>query len=144
VNPAHLKNPRKDQIFISIAGPAANLLAGGMAFVLLAVLKLGSSHARSFIEYGWIPENKSLLIPVLLILFYTMTINLALAAFNFIPIPPLDGHWILYGLLPSGAAAALERMGSYGFIILYALMFMGALKFVWIPANLARSVLQAF
>jgi Zn-dependent protease len=144
VNPAHLKNPRKDQIFISIAGPAANLLAGGMAFVLLAVLKLGSSHARSFIEYGWIPENKSLLIPVLLILFYTMTINLALAAFNFIPIPPLDGHWILYGLLPSGAAAALERMGSYGFIILYALMFMGALKFVWIPANLARSLLQAF
>jgi Zn-dependent protease len=144
VNPAHLKNPRKDQIFISIAGPAANLLAGGMAFVLLAVLKLASSHARSFIEYGWIPENKSFLVPVLLILFYAMTINLALAAFNFIPIPPLDGHWMLYGLLPSGAAAALERMGSYGFIILYALMYIGALKFVWIPANLARSLLRVF
>ena len=47
-----------------------------------------------------------------------MIINLALAAFNLIPIPPLDGHWILYGLLPASAAAALERMGSYGFIIL--------------------------
>jgi Zn-dependent protease len=140
-NSAHLKNPRKDQIFISIAGPAANLLAGGTAFVILAVLKLSWPHARNIMEFGRNPGNETLLIPILLILYSVMSINLALAVFNLIPIPPLDGHWVLYGLLPAGAAAALERMGSYGFIILYALMFMGILRFVSIPANIAQALL---
>ena len=69
--------------------------------------------------------NQSVLAPILGILWFAMIINLLLALFNIIPIPPLDGHWILYGLLPANAAATLERMGSYGFILLYALMFMG-------------------
>jgi len=82
--------------------------------------------------------------PVLGILYWAMVINLALAVFNLLPIPPLDGHWILYGLLPSGAAAVLERVGSYGFIVLYALMFMGTLRFVFIPVQMARSLLLSF
>jgi Zn-dependent protease len=148
VNPAHLRNPRKDQIFISIAGPASNLLAGGIAFTFLVILKLSWPQAREFIEvmatFGRISGNQSVLAPVLGILYFAMIINLALAVFNFIPIPPLDGHWILYGLLPAGAAATLERMGSYGFIILYALMFMGAFNFILIPVRLARRLLLAF
>jgi Zn-dependent protease len=148
INPAHLKDPRKDQIFISVAGPAANLLAGGIAFALLVFLKTGSSQARSFIEVmtavGRIPVSQSLLAPVLGILFYAMIINLALAVFNFIPIPPLDGHWIVYGLLPANAAAAFERLGSYGFIVLYALMFMGAFNFVLIPVRIALNLLRVF
>lgn len=148
INPAHLRNPRKDQIYISVAGPAANLLAGSIAFVILAIAKIFSARAGSFIDLmtaiGGIPGNGSILAPVLGILYYAMVINLALAVFNFIPIPPLDGHWILYGLLPAGAAAALKRMGSYGFIILYALMFMGTLRFVFIPVGLAIGLLQSF
>jgi Zn-dependent protease len=142
-NPAHLKNPRRDQIFISIAGPAANILAGGTAFALLAVLKLSSLRVHDLINNGWIGANESFLIPILLMLYYAMIINLALAFFNIIPIPPLDGHWILYGLLPPGAAASFERMGSYGFIILYALMFMGLFKFILIPGNLAQVLLRS-
>jgi Zn-dependent protease len=148
INPVHLKNPRKDQIFISIAGPAANLLAGGIAFALLVLLKKGSPQAHLLIDYmtavGQIPVNQSILAPILGILFYAMIINLVLALFNFIPIPPLDGHWILYGLLPAHAAAAFERMGSYGFIILYALMFMGAFNFLLIPVRIALKLLRVF
>lgn len=148
INPAHLRNPRKDQIFISLAGPAANLTASGIAFLLLVVLKLSWPQARGFIEFmtamGRIPGNESILAPVLGILYNAMIINLALAIFNFIPIPPLDGHWILYGLLPSSAAAALERLGSFGFIILYALMFTGTLNFILIPLRMARRLLMAF
>jgi Zn-dependent protease len=148
INPIHLKNPRKDQIFISIAGPASNLLAGGIAFSLLVLLKRGMPQARLFIDFmatvGRIPGNQSLLAPILGILFYAMIINLALAVFNFIPIPPLDGHWILYGLLPPNAAAAFQRLGSYGFIILYALMFMGAFNFVLLPVRIALNLLRGF
>jgi len=147
-NPAHLRNPRKDQIFISIAGPLSNLAAGSIAFVLLVILKLSWPQARAFIELmtftGGIPGSASVMAPVLGILYWAMVINLALAVFNLLPIPPLDGHWILYGLLPSGAAAVLERVGSYGFIVLYALMFMGTLRFVFIPVQMARSLLLSF
>jgi Zn-dependent protease len=148
INPMHLKNPRKDQMFISIAGPAANLLAGGIAFTLLILLKKGSPQARVFIDFmamvGRMPSNQSVLAPILGILFYAMIINLALAVFNFIPIPPLDGHWILSGLLPANAAAAFERLGAYGFLVLYALMFMGAFNFILIPVRIALNLLRAF
>jgi Zn-dependent protease len=66
-----------------------------------------------------------------------------LALFNIIPIPPLDGHWILYALLPAKAAASLERMGSYGFILLYALMILGAFKFILIPVGFMLGLLRA-
>ncbi len=143
INSAHLRDPRRDQIFISIAGPGANLLASGIAFSLLLILKITSTQARRFIEFGLIPGNGSVLAPVLMILYYAMIINLLLAVFNIIPIPPLDGHWILYGLLPANAAAAFQRMGSYGFIILYALMFTGALRFILIPMGLVVGLLRA-
>lgn len=148
VNPMHLRNPHRDQIFISIAGPLSNLLAGSVAFLLLVILKISWPQARGLIEFmtavGRIPGNQSILAPILGILWYAMIINLLLALFNIIPIPPLDGHWILYGLLPANAAAALERMGSYGFILLYALMFMGVLRFIYIPVGMTIDLLHWF
>jgi Zn-dependent protease len=145
INSLHLKNPRRDQIFISIAGPAANLCAGITAFIILAVLKIAWPDARGFVTNMAItmhvPAHGSIMAPVIGLLFFAMIINTALALFNFIPIPPLDGHWILYGLLPSGAAAGLERMSSYGFIVLYALMFLGVFRIIFIPTLWIRSFL---
>jgi Zn-dependent protease len=145
MNPSHLKNPQKDQIYISLAGPAANFLAGSGALLILLIMKHLRPEALVCVNYMAatmrIPSGQSILIPILGILFFLVIINYALALFNVIPIPPLDGHWILYGLLPSKAAAVLARFGTYGFVLLYALMFLGAFQFIFIPINLIRGLL---
>jgi Zn-dependent protease len=88
-----------------------------------------------------IPGHESLLAPIVGILFYALIINFALALFNVLPIPPLDGHWILYGLLPHSSAVLLERWSSYGFILLYALMFLGMFQFIFLPTFWVRRFL---
>jgi Zn-dependent protease len=137
VNSVHLSNPRRDQIYISLAGPGSNLLAAAAAFVSLAALKLASTHAGALVDNMVvtmrIPSEKSALAPILGMLFFILIINMALALFNFIPIPPLDGHWMLYGVLPYGAAQMLERIGSYGILIIWGLMLLGAFRFIFIP-----------
>jgi len=140
INSAHLRHPHRDQMYISLAGPVSNLLAAFVAFCLLHILKLVSG----FIGIGMLSKG-SLWEPVLLIIFYAVIINVLLAIFNLIPIPPLDGHWILYGILPPRAAAMLEGMGSYGFLILYALMFFGAFNVVLNPVlRFVMALLPAF
>jgi Zn-dependent protease len=144
INSIHLRNPHRDQIFISLAGPASNLVAACVAFCFLVVMKIVSPEARGFIDMGLLSKG-SYLAPILLILYYAMLINVLLAFFNLIPIPPLDGHWILYGLLPSGAASVLERMGSYGFLVLYALMFFGVFSIILNPVvGFILGLLRAF
>ena len=139
VNPIHLGSPRRDHVFISLAGPGSNLLAGGASFLILVALKLFSPQAGGLLinmsVTSSIPRHGSLLAPVVGILFFSLIINLALALFNVIPIPPLDGHWMLYGLLPYNASKVLERMSSYGFVLLYALMFLGLFRYIFIPVQ---------
>lgn len=144
INPVHLRNPHKDQIYISLAGPASNLFAAFVAFCALIAMKIASPEARGFIDIGLLSKG-SYMAPILLIIYYTMIINVLLAFFNLIPIPPLDGHWILYGLLPDSAARSLERMGSYGFLILYALMFLGIFSAILGPiVGFIVGLLRAF
>ena len=145
INSAHLRNPQRDQVFISLAGPASNLLAGTIAFLVLAVLKKSVSGTDGLIINivltMAIPPGNTILAPIVGILFFTLIINFALALFNIIPVPPLDGHWILYKLLPASAALSLERISSYGVILLYVLMFMGMFRFIFIPIEWLLRVL---
>lgn len=145
VNPLHMKNPHRDQILVSLAGPGSNLMVGLIAFLLLAGLKLSvpetAGMVLSMIITMSIPPSQTILAPVVGILFFALIINFALALFNIMPIPPLDGHWILYAVLPPGAAENLQRMASYGAIILYALMFMGLFRFIFIPISWLLRVL---
>jgi Zn-dependent protease len=145
INSVHLRNPRRDQILVSLAGPASNLAAAAGAFALLCALKFSSAHAGAMIDvmvrtYS-IPHERTILAPILGLLFYTLIINFALALFNFLPIPPLDGHWLLYGVLPYNLGKALERVSSFGFALLYVLMFAGVLKFVFIPVEMVLEFL---
>jgi len=145
VNSAHLRNPQRDQVWISLAGPGANLLAALVAFAALAAIKLSSSQAgellMSMIVGSRLPKNSSILAPILAMLFYALVINLALALFNFIPIPPLDGHWMLYAVLPYNAARVLEKASGYGFILLYGLMFLGIFRYLFIPVRWVLALL---
>lgn len=139
INPAHLRRPGKDQVLVSLAGPGANVLAAVSAFTLLAVLKTASPQTGNIIAQMVVgmtmPRHGKLIVPLLGILFFLLVTNLALALFNLIPIPPLDGHWVLYELLPYNSARGLARVGSYGTMLLYGLMILGVLRYVFLPVH---------
>ncbi len=120
VNTLRLKHWRRDYMLIAAAGPVSNLL--------LAVL---ASLAWRAVQGYWraVPDSSLAIIePVAVFLNGAISINIMLALFNLIPIPPLDGGNVLGGLLPERAAASYDRiLRPYGFIILYGLMFSGML-----------------
>ncbi len=125
----------------TILFPLLNLLMGIPLIGWAKPVPVNSVHLRNhagalvnhMITNGSIPREQSVIAPLLGILFFALVINMALALFNFIPIPPLDGHWVLYGLLPYNAAQTLERISSYGIFLLYGLMLIGAFRFIFVP-----------
>jgi Zn-dependent protease len=132
VNPMHLKDPSRDHMYISLAGPAANLLACMGALVLLLLLRWFVSGSGRAI-FGMASPSQSIITPIATILFFMIVINFMLAIFNLLPIPPLDGHWIVAGLLPPGASESFQRFGRYGIFLLYGLMFLGIFRIFMIP-----------
>jgi len=145
VNPMHLKDPSRDHVYISVAGPAANLLAGFGSLVLLILMKWfvpGAGVAvKNIAETMRIAGGQSIIAPIVGILFFLMVINIMLAIFNLLPIPPLDGHWIVAGFLPPGASVAFQRFGRYGIFLLYGLMFLGIFRIFMIPVYWLRVLL---
>jgi Zn-dependent protease len=133
VNFNRLSHPKRDMIYVSIAGPIANILT---AIIFAFVLRL--SHY--FIWQINMAENASLFnITVTLLkgwLLFLQTgviINIALAIFNLIPIPPLDGSKILMGILPHSLAYKFAKLESYGPIILLILILSGIIGKVLFP-----------
>jgi Zn-dependent protease len=143
VNPFNLKNPRRDNLWISLAGPSANLLAGLACLVLIVFLKSVSPGVRAFLDslYGYLatgsaPAMAPALKPVgglVLILFYAVLVNTYLAVFNLIPVPPLDGSGVLMGLLSREAATKYDKIRPYGFLIVIGLIYLGVLGFIIRP-----------
>lgn len=106
-----LRNPKRDIIFVGAAGPLSNL---ALAFLLSLLLKIPLPGYLSFV------------------LFNLLVINVVLGVFNLMPIPPLDGSRIIMGLLPGRLASSYASIEPYGFIILMALIWMGAFSnLIW-------------
>jgi Zn-dependent protease len=122
VNPVYFRDPRRDMLWVALAGPVTNLvLAVASAVILRALL---------FIIQA--PPN-TIMLPVYLMLASSVWINLVLCIFNFLPIPPLDGSRILVGLLPERMARTYASFERYGFVVILILAFTGVLSTVIVP-----------
>ena len=110
----NLRNPKKDMVWVSIAGPVTNILLALASAGLLRLIMLAP------------PGNAGLnfmLQPLSYMAAFSVYINLLLAFFNMIPIPPLDGGRVLMGLLPYRQAMALSRIEPYGMMLIILLVF---------------------
>lgn len=113
----NLRNPKRDMIWVAAAGPITNIiLATVSAFLLRGVVTFADPASPG-------SPLAMLIEPVVLMLAFSVYINLLLAIFNMIPVPPLDGGRVLTGLLPYRQAVALSRIEPYGMIIIIALVF---------------------
>ena len=131
----NLRNPKRDMIWVAAAGPITNisiaiLSAMMMKFIGLlspAIFTNSEMMIRSLLGFGAnmvvLSPVENVLVPITLMLAFSVYINLLLAIFNMIPVPPLDGGRVLVGLLPYRQAAALSRIEPYGMIVIIVLVF---------------------
>jgi Zn-dependent protease len=126
VNMNNLQHPRRDFAIVALAGPVSNLILAAVGAVLINTL-WGSSVATG-------------LTTAIDALVFFASVNVMLAVFNMIPIPPLDGGNVLMGILPESLAQVVDQLRPWGFLLLYALMLSGILSTMVFP--LQRAILN--
>jgi len=117
VNPRYFKEPKRDMLLVSVAGPGANMLLAFASGMLLRMFHGGN--------FNFLPAN--VLQPLYIMVKFSLQINLALAIFNLLPVPPLDGSKILYGILPPQYEYIYEYLERYGPFVLMGLILFGML-----------------
>ena len=127
VNPGNFRNPRRDDILVSAAGPLANLLVAFITMILFVIL----------MKVGF-PISTGMHTVFSLILIY----NVNFAIFNMLPIPPLDGSHILRNLLPYELAVRFQQIERYSFLILLIFLMTPILGMIFVPMQ--RAILHAF
>jgi Zn-dependent protease len=119
VNWARLRSPRRDFALVALAGPVSNvILAAGVSLVLIVLTAISVGSPQ---QHTWLVQ--------------TVSLNMLLAVFNMIPIPPLDGGNVLSGIVPASFARGIDQIRPYGFLILYALLFTGVFSAIVRPVD---------
>jgi Zn-dependent protease len=130
VTPRNFRNWKRDDILVSMAGPASNLAMALVAMILLLVFKhvvpdgaLAIDSAAAIAKHfpGVETDSLSKLFPIALFLYFGVLINLLLFVFNLLPIPPLDGSHVLRQFLPYKAEQVYNRIGGYGLMVIFLL-----------------------
>ena len=123
VNLLQLRHYRRDSILVAAAGPASNLLLAAVAAVVIRMIPSGFFAAA----------GPGVAAPLIELLGRMLEMNVLLAIFNMLPIPPLDGSGVLEGVLPARWSGAFDMVRPYGFLVLYGLMFSG-----WLAVLITR------
>ena len=121
---SRLRKPKRDMIWVALAGPVANLLQAVVWAMLIYVLTANSAEERFFFEMA----QAGLLT------------NLVMFAFNLFPVPPMDGGRILVGLLPLRLAISYSRVERYGFFIVMGLVILGIVNALWMLPIMTASM----
>lgn len=130
VNPNYFKNPQQGMLLVALAGPGSNV-ALAIASALLA---------KFFVLFDMMPLF--ILQPLVSMLVASVWINIMLAVFNCLPIPPLDGSKVLMGLLPPAALRSYMKLEPFGFILLLILFYTGIIpQFIMPIINFSNNLL---
>ena len=129
-NPRNLSNPRRDSILIAIAGPISNIIQAAFWLALLFAFRFGAERAGVRFDPDTVwemvmnqrPDMNSMAGIVTTILAFGVLTNIGLAAFNMIPIPPLDGHYVLEGLGPPFITDLYNMIRPWSFFVLLLLI----------------------
>ena len=116
VDPRNFKDPKKDMLYVAIAGPISNIITAVVAAVVLKFI---------LIYYGSFLGPVSILEPIVQTLYWLIFIGVVLAVFNMLPFPPLDGSRVLYGILPDSMANSIRQIETYGIFILFGIILLG-------------------
>jgi Zn-dependent protease len=125
VDPRNFQHEIRDDIFTAIAGPISNFLVATLAVFCLMLISLSSPQANLIVKaamLGYPGISNSALVPISVLLYQGMVINVLLGVFNLIPVPPLDGSHVLRHVLPPSARRAYDTVGWLG---LLALIYLG-------------------
>ncbi|MEO5361666.1 MAG: site-2 protease family protein [Nitrospirota bacterium] len=123
----NLKNPRRDSAIVSAAGPVMNIILAIVSLFILVLLYNVLPHMDSDLI------SSKVMPPVLQMLQYGVSFNIFIAAFNLIPIPPLDGGRIAVSMLPPRQAYAYSRLEPYGIYIVLILWMTGLARIIIYP-----------
>ena len=120
---SRLRHPKRDMVWVALAGPAVNLLQAFAWAVLIYLLSGMGSDERFFLEMAQAG----------------VLVNLVMFAFNLFPLPPLDGGRIVVGLLPMRLAIGFSHIERYGFFIVMGLVLMGVINTLWMGPIMATT-----
>jgi len=139
VNFYNLKRPRRDTALVSAAGPATNIMIAFISILLYILIQVifPPSSSSTF--------NQKIMTPLIMMIQYSISFNIFIAAFNLFPVPPLDGGRIATSLLPTKYAYHFSKLEPYGILIVLGLWFTGIAHYIIVPIQaFIQIIIQIF